>query len=306
MNKSKNIRINLVLDFFKNKPGYLKKSNEIVSLLTKEPDFEIIKIARNSIKFSEKIISDKINTPGTYWVTGCIHAPWQNKAMYDATFNYLNREVNLKGIIIGGDGVDLNSLSTHDSGKIAIPEVTLEWEYKESNKFFDQIDDLNVNVKKYLFGNHEDRYLRIIKNVDVAKYGSALKSPVEGLKLKQRGYDVFQDWKNDKISIGEHLDINHGEFLNVHTAKKTIDTYRKSILYFHTHRFQIYVEGLVGGWNMGSGADFNAPVFNYASRAMKTSWFNSSALVTLDDNGYYHIQPLLFINNKLIVNGLEY
>jgi len=145
-----------------------------------------------------------------------------------------------------------------------------------------------------------------MKNNDEAKYGEALKAPEEGLKLAERGYNVYKDWKNDAIHIGNHLDICHGEFLNLHNAKKTIDTYRKSCLYFHTHRFQIYVEGLVGGWNMGFGADINAPIFGYATRAMKNSWVNSSCLVTLDKNGFYHVEPLMFINNKLIVAGKEY
>jgi hypothetical protein len=63
---------------------------------------------------------------------------------------------------------------------------------------------------------------------------------------------------------------------------------------------------MTGGWNMGSGADFNAPVFNYATRAMKKSWVNASALVTLDEDGFYHVEPLIFINNCLIVNGRKY
>ena len=66
------------------------------------------------------------------------------------------------------------------------------------------------------------------------------------------------------------------------------------------------MEGLVAGWNMGLGGDINSPIFNYATRAMKTSWVNSSCLVNLDSNGYYHVEPLMFIKNKLIVNGREY
>ena len=227
--------------------------------------------------------------------------------MYNSVFNYLSKEIELQGLILAGDIADLNSLSSHDRGKIALPGVTLEWEYEQINKFLDEFDDLNIKgTKDFIYGNHEDRYCRITKDVDIAKYGSALKSPVEGLKLLERGYNVFTNWKNDCISLGPHLDINHGEFLNVHSAKKTIDTYRKSIMYFHTHRFQIYIEGLVGGFNMGSGANFNAPVFNYATRAMKNSWINSSCLVTLDNDGFYHVQPLMWINNQLVINGIKY
>src|SRR5690606_464172 len=131
-------------------------------------------------------------------------------------------------------------------------------------------------------------------------------SPSEGLKLAERGYQILTNWKSDHIKFGKHLEINHGEFFNVHTAKKTIDTYRKSVLYFHTHRFQIFMEGAVAGWNMGAGADFDAPVFRYASRAMLNSWVNACALVTLDKQGYYHVQPLLWMKDKLIINGRSY
>jgi hypothetical protein len=245
---------------------------------------------------------------GTYWVTGCAHAPWQNKAMYNSTFKYLEKEVDLTGLILAGDIIDLNSLSSHDRGKVSIKGVTLDWEYKEASKFLDEIDQITKKVKSkdFLYGNHEDRYLRSMKDVDTAKYGDALLSPEEGLKLTQRGYNIYNNWKDSSIQLGKHLDICHGEFLNVHSAKKTIDTYRKSTLYFHTHRFQVYMEGLVAGWNMGCGADINAPIFGYATRAMKTSWVNSSCLVTLDSEGLYHVEPLLFIGNKLIVNGKCY
>lgn len=227
--------------------------------------------------------------------------------MYKSVFNYLNKEVDLQGIILDGDIVDLNSLSSHDKGKIPIKGVTLSWEYKEANKFLDQIDELKVKgTKDYIFGNHEDRYKRISKESEIAKLGEALVSPTVGLRLKERGYNVYEDWKNDGIHLGKYLDVYHGEFFNTHSAKKTIDTYRKSVLYFHTHRFQVYVEGLVGGWNMGFGGDIDAPIFNFASRAMKNSWVNSCCTATIDENGFYHIEPLIYINNKLIVNGKEY
>lgn len=253
-------------------------------------------------------IEDNVrNKPGTYYVTGCAHAPWQNKAMYESVFNFLDKEIELQGLILDGDIADMNSLSSHDKGKVALKGITLDSEYKEINKFLDEFDDLNVKgTKDYIFGNHEDRYNRAMKDVDTAKFGESLVSPTIGLNLLKRGYRVYDNWKSDCIMLGKHLEINHGEFLNVHTAKKTIDTYRKSVLYFHTHRFQVFVEGLVGGWNMGSGADFNASIFNYATRAMKTSWVNASCIVTIDQQGFYHVQPLVWINNQLIVNGKKY
>lgn len=306
-----------IKEFLESNPGYLKKGNiyltdkfgcsidTIIKIKAQIRNFRPLQYDPKDVAFNQ-LDKDRL-TPGTYYVTGCCHAPWQNKAMYESVFNYIDKEVELEGLILAGDIVDMNSLSSHDKGKIPISGVTLDWEYKEANKFLDQFDDLNIKgTKDYLFGNHEDRYNRITKEADIAKLGSALKSPTEGLKLNERGYNVYKDWKNDAIHLGRHLDITHGEFLNTHTAKKTIDTYRKSVLYFHTHRFQIYVEGLVGGFNMGFGGDINSPIFGFATRAMKTSWVNSSCLVTLDNEGFYHVEPLMFINGKLIIGGKKY
>lgn len=255
---------------------------------------------------------NSINIPGTYWVTGCAHAPFHNKAMYEATFNFLSKETKLEGVILNGDILDMHSISRHNKGLLNPKGVTLDWEYKEGSKFINEIDDMlyqnnpNFSSKYYIYGNHEMWHSIALKDVDNAKYGEALKSPLEGLDLINRGYNVQTDYKTGHINFGKHLEINHGEFVNVHSAKKTIDTYRKSVLYNHTHRFQIYMEGSVGGFNMGWGGDQNAAVFGYATRAMKNSWVNASALVTLDKEGGFYVQPLLFLNNKLIVNGKEY
>lgn len=252
--------------------------------------------------------SYSITEPGTYWITGCVHAPFQNQSMYDKTLKFLSKEVDLNGFILAGDFLDLHSLSAYDREKVSMPNINLETEYQGGNELIDLFEDelKNIKYKVYLFGNHEDRYFRTTADISNSKYGGALKSPVEGLKLADRGFVTLTDWKSGHIKMGKYLEVNHGEFCNVHTAKKTIDTYRRSVLYHHTHRYQIYTEGLVGGFNMGWGGDVNSPVFNYATRAMKTSWMNCSSLVTIDEDQFYHVQPLLFINNKLIVNGKLY
>lgn len=294
-----------------NNPGYSGEKMKAYKVNGTFVKNQVVKpLLKTGVLYKDSMMNNIRSTPGIYYITGCAHAPWHNKKMYDSVFKFLSKEIELEGIILAGDIADMNSLSSHDRGKIPINGVTLDWEYKEVNKFLDEFDKLKYksinSTKDFIYGNHEDRYNRIKKDSDIAKYGDSLISPIVGLNLLSRGYRVYDNWKSDGIILGNHLEVNHGEFLNVHSAKKTIDTYRKSVLYFHTHRFQIFVEGMVGGWNMGAGADFNAPVFNYATRAMKTSWINSSCLVTIDEEGYYHIQPLMWINNQLIINGKKY
>lgn len=306
---------------FDPKKKQLKKSYSYIENLLGIDKSEI-KEAVNNIKKGVKIIetpndfyikmetpnSIKIDKEGTYLVTGCSHAPFQNKKFYNSIYSFISAEnIALEGLILAGDILDMHSLSKHDRGKAPIPGVTLGWEYREANKFLNELESILPEDKQkiFLYGNHEDRYFRTLSEVDASKYGDSLLSPTDALKLYDRGFEVMEDWKSGHIDMGGKLEINHGEFFNVHTAKKTIDTYRKSVLYFHSHRLQIYTEGAVGGWNMGWGGDVNSPVFNYASRAMKKSWMNAAALVTLTKKSY-HVQPLLYINDQLVINGKIY
>ena len=242
----------------------------------------------------------------TYLLLPCVHAPFHNKALFESLYQYL-KETKVDGLVIMGDFMDVHSLSSHDEKKIGIKGIDLFWEYREAEKLLDTIlSNLPSSCKEkhYLYGNHEDRWNRSMKDVDFVKKG--IPSPEEALNLKKKGFKVYTDWKNDVVHLGGKLDVSHGEFCNVHTAKKTIDTYRKSMIYAHTHRFQIYIEGATGGFNIGSMADFNSVVMSYATRAMKNSWLNAFALVTIDENDYYHVQPILWYNDRFYVNGKKY
>jgi hypothetical protein len=248
-------------------------------------------------------------TPGTYLIIGCAHAPWHNKKQFNATYKFLVKEgINLQGIILAGDFLDINSLSSHDKGQMPIEGVKLGWEYKESRKLITEIESLpfaKKATKDYIYGNHEARYFKRMKELESHKVSDVIPTPEEGLLLDS-SWSVHNDWKQDYIRLGNFLDVMHGEFCNVHTAKKHLDVYRSSVMYFHTHRFQSYVEGSMGSFNGGFSADIDSEVFSYATRAMKKSWMNNQYLVHIDSEGYYHNQPLNFINNKLIINGRKY
>lgn len=250
----------------------------------------------------------KRNNIETHLLLPCVHAPFHNKQLFEGLFKYL-KDIEIHSLCIMGDFLDMNSLSAHDKGKMPIEGIELGIEYRQAEKLLDTIlSNLPKGItKQYLYGNHEDRYLRYIRGVDESKLGSALPSPEEALGLKKKGFKILTDWKNDEIQFGTHLIGVHGEFCNIHTAKKTIDTYRKSVIYAHTHRFQVYVEGRTGGFNIGSMADFNSPVFKYATKAMRNSWLNGFAIVHIDKKtNLYYVQPIMALDGKFCVNGKIY
>lgn len=312
---SKNFPLSIFVEKGKKKPKnvtteVVKDAMKVVSKDVRSP-----KVVRDGIVKLEMIkpIKEsylrKLTTPGLYFVFGCVHAPFHHVRAFKAVNRLLkdNRE-DIVGIVLAGDFIDANSLSSHDKGKKPLKGVTLDWEYTESQYLLDSMfEHLSSSIHKvYIYGNHEDRYLRYMSDSDNSKLGEALPSPETGLNLKERGFRVFTNWKEDYITLGHYLDVSHGEFTNVHTAKKHIDTYRRSTLYYHTHRIQQYIEGQVGGFNGGSMADFSQPVFNYATRAMKSSWLNGFTAVHIDSDGGYHIQQIMCYNNIFVFGNKIY
>jgi len=263
----------------------------------------------NDFKLSSKKRGYRYLQPGLYISLGCVHAPFHLQPAFKAIQQLLHdNKSQIVGLVLAGDFLDMNSLSSHDKGRKPLPGVTLDWEYSESEILLNSLlDPLANNVEKaYIFGNHEDRYLRYMSDSDNSKLGKSLEGPISGLKLVEKGFDIYENWKEDFVTLGHHLDVTHGEFYNIHSAKKHIDTYRRSTLYYHTHRVQQYIEGSVGGYNGGSMADFNAPVFGYATRAMKKSWLNGFNTIHVDEQGFYHIQQIVCYNNSFVFGSKIY
>lgn len=245
---------------------------------------------------------------GMHIMLGCSHVPFENKIMHSGIKNLIkDYSEQIKGFHLMGDFLDLNSLSSHDKGKFtAIKDLTLDTEYKAGNKLLNEFDEILPKKcwKTYLYGNHEDRYFRWMKVQENAK--TPLVSPTQALKLKQRGYQVKESWSQDSFTIGKHLEIFHGIYYNVHSAKKHMDAFRGSCMYVHTHRIQTYIEGNTGSFNIGAGANFDSAAFGYASRGMKSQWQNGFAIVNIDEKGSYYVTQIICQNGKFFFGGKQY
>lgn len=238
-----------------------------------------------------------------------VHVPFHNRAIFNGVCDLIkDLRPKLQGVYLIGDFMDMNSLSFHDRGKIPIEGITLESEYRDGNKALDKIDKSIGSAKVfkgYLWGNHEDRYYREAKNVDSSKLGNLL-HPTKNLRLRQRGYNVKEYWRDDYFKLGKYLEIIHGEYTNIHTAKKHLETLKESVMFGHTHRIQVYTEGHMTSYNIGWLGDPDADAFRYASRATKKRWLNGFAVVTIDIDGFYHNNLITCYNNGFYYNGKRY
>lgn len=281
-----------------------KLSRELHRIVSVEEVVKEVTVASTPIITERK---DTFKEPGTYLVLGCAHVPGHNESMINGITKLIGDIRNLKGLMLIGDFLDLNSLSGHDRGRFtSVRGLTLDGEYEAGNKILNQLTgELARGAEKvYLYGNHEDRWNRYMSDMQNAK--TPLRSPKEALRLVEKGFNVFEHWSSDFVKLGNHLELLHGQYYNTHCAKQHIDKLRGSVVFAHTHRVQMYVEGKTAGFNIGWGGDVSHPFFNYAERGTKSQWQNGFALVTIDNEGNYYVQQIFHHNNKFIYNGKSY
>lgn len=330
-----------IISFLLSKTGYLKTGADILAYKLKA-DLETVKQALKEVKINrpittkphnsenqtstvsnpkllesfksfieerDRITSESFKT-GIHLVMGCNHVPFHNQEMTNGILKLIETlNDKLSGVHFIGDFLDMNSLSKHDIGKVSIPNITLGKEYKEGNRVLDMFDKSignNVVDKTFIYGNHEDRYLRHIADIDNSKYADAILSPKQALCLDQRGYKTYTNWKESFHIIGKNLQLLHGEFCTKSPARTHMDKIKSSVMFAHTHRIDIVYDGEKAGFNIGWGGDKNAPAFSYVSRITKMNWINGFALVTIDEEGNFHTQVIPVYKNKFWYNGQRY
>ena len=240
-------------------------------------------------------------------VIGCLHSPFHNKPIWHGILNLI-KDLPIKGVTLIGDILDLNSLSFHDRGKIPLLinglPLQLLTEYK-STDIFDELDSVTRGIKKrFLYGNHEDRYLRTAQHPD--SFFIIAESPEEYFRLRERGYEVKTQWKEDYFLLGDHLQAFHGELLGVNPAKRQLDKLKHSCIFAHSHRAGTHHDGAMVAYNIGWLGDRYSPVFNYAGRLTKRNWVDGFGLVTIDDNGDFYANPITCHNNTFYYAGKKY
>ena len=235
------------------------------------------------------------------------HVPFHRKALLDKVCRAI-RETKPDGLVLAGDFLDLYSVSSHHQGSLYfLKDITLGQEYRAGNEVLDKLDKaVGRAAKHYLFGNHEDRFFRWIQQGDNAKTADELRDPATALRLKERGYKVYQNWRDDSVRLGRYLDIVHGTWCSEYSAKKHLREYQRSILFGHTHRVQTDVQGERGAFNIGGLFDKDSKGMSYVPRVTRDKWCNGFGVVDVDSRGYYHAQVVQAFNDSFVLDGKLY
>jgi predicted phosphodiesterase len=238
-----------------------------------------------------------------------VHRPFHNQTLWNKLLQLINdMGSSLYGIVIAGDYLDLYTLGSYNNESLAnLSNITLQDEYLDGLQGIDEINSAFKGAKKlFLFGNHEDRYFRHIKEKDNAKYGGALINPIEALYLHERGWITKTDWQSDYFTLGKHLDIVHGVYCSIHAAKAHLDKTQHSVMFGHTHRVQCFHQGNRAAFNIGGLYDIKSKGFNYMPRFQRQLWANGFALVNVTDNGDFYVEQVNVWADKFLANGKMY
>jgi hypothetical protein len=239
-----------------------------------------------------------------------VHRPFHNQLLWDKMLRLIhNIGSDLYGIVIAGDYLDLYTLATPNEQSLGLlKDFDLDFEYRDGlNGIIELESALHKSTRKcFLFGNHEFRYFNTLNKRDNAKFGAALKNPIEALQLYERGWEVKTHYRDDFFLLGEHLEVIHGNFWGTHAAKAHLDRLPRSIMFGDTHRIQMHRQGSRASYNIGGLFDANHRAFSYAPRTQRLAWANGFAIVNIDDDGCYFADVVNVWDGRFYADGRMY
>ncbi len=236
-----------------------------------------------------------------------VHVPFHHEKLLQRVTK-LYHDLRPDQLVFAGDFLDMYSLSRHNAGSLGkLKGLTLSDEYEAGRRAISGfLGGRRGCDKTYLYGNHCDFYFRHLQAGDNAKVGAGLPSPAEGLRLRENGFTVLENWMEDSVKVGPHLEVVHGLYTCVHSAKKHLDEFESSVMFGHTHRFQSYVTQKRGAYNIGFLGDPKSVGFSYAPKAQRLKWVNGFAVVYTMDDGSFVPVCIQCWNGRFVFNGRTY
>lgn len=226
-----------------------------------------------------------------------IHVPYQNDEAIEAAIK-LGEEFQPDEIVQLGDLLDCYTLSRYS--RSATRHGNIADEIVQAKNLLNEIKT-RTGAKRATFieGNHEARIRKYImdKCPDLAQLKALRVDHM--LELADIGWDFIPEHKFYQVN---DVFFTHGEYANMHSAKKHIDEYRVTVIHGHTHRITSrYHRGLdktIVGVEMGFLASFDVG----AEFVKKANWQHGVGTVVMNGNDHWvnahHIR-----NGKVEYNG---
>jgi len=221
--------------------------------------------------------------------------------------------LHLDQCVILGDFLDYNSVSSHNTGK---PQLVEGEDLDQDNELGRALlDDICRAVRRkrdscdviYLEGNHEFRCTRLLQaQPQLGRWVL----PRNGLELKERGIKWVPSWSEGKLHNVGNAYFTHGQYTNLHHAKKHVEHYGVPIYYGHTHDVQTYSKVLHGRDMTIEGASLGC-LLNYEQGYMRGApdkWQQAITVFQVFPDGYFQRLTAAIFKHRFVgpTNGRVY
>lgn len=215
------------------------------------------------------------------------------------------------GCIQLGDFMDWDFCSRWSSDNVRKAEGQrfLE-EYLHGNAVLDDIQDAvranNPDCQLIVIeGNHDWRIENVVNKTPAL---AGLIEMEKNLRFAERKAVYWKYWTHKRpLIIGKAYFI-HGDFIGTHHAKKTADSYGRSVFYGHTHTLQAYTKTSLADdsiqcWSLGTLSRFDLEYMGHRP----SSWQQGFAEFFFEPDGYYnHYFTNVFKHSFTAINGERY
>ena len=209
-------------------------------------------------------------------------------------------------LIYLGDQLDLGMIMDYWKGHIGdIKEQSIISDYEGFDEMMRRHIKLCGKPKVVFFeGNHEERIPRLIQQQPLHRKSDIILEKF--FKFKERGIEFIPFNKIYKVG---KLYFLHGVYYNQYHAKKTVDAYKRSVIYGHAHDTQSYsdvspfdVNDVHIAKSIGCLANCNP---TYKKNA-PNRWVHGFAVAYVMDNGNFNDYFVKITRGKFIYGGKQY
>jgi predicted phosphodiesterase len=205
-------------------------------------------------------------------------------------------------IILGGDFLDLDAISSHNKGLPGLIKNPLMMDIKRGNAVIERLQIISPTIT-YLEGNHEDR---------ARKFSAANPETFDGIidipalcRLEERGIKWVEYGK--LYPVGK-ANITHGWWCNVHHAKRHVEAAGDNVFYGHTHTVQSHSmtrlseTAPIVGVSCGCLCTLNPSYLRNAPNR----WVNAFLILELRPDGTFTPYVPFIINGGFTFAGKDY
>lgn len=231
------------------------------------------------------------------------HHPYVDKKAWELLLT-VAKDLKPDTVVTMGDFADFYAVSDHSKDASRLDRF--EDEIESVNKALSQLDDLRAKEKIFIAGNHCDRLQRYLNNR--APELHSLVSVPQLFNLRKRGWRYIP--YKQSVSLGK-LNLTHDTGSSGRNAVfQALSTFQHNVVIGHVHRVQMCVEGnAVGTAHVGATFGWlgDKDAVDYMHRVkVNRDWAHGFGVAYIESNGNVHIQPIVIVDYKCVVNGKLY